>query len=349
MRLALIVLVIAVVSVGGFFGYYFFGEKLFRKKEAHPAAVQDYYPLKKYTIENLSKRQFAASEIELGRILDETEEYVSRVFYFRVDSLSQDASNENSGRKVSGQINYPKESGKYPVIVMSRGYIEREGYETGDGTRRSSVEFARAGYITLAPDFLGYGESDMPSEPALEERFETYTTTLTLLESIGHLDDAFSKEGLSLQAEVGKIGLWGHSNGGQITLTVLEASGADFPTVLWAPVSKPFPYSILFYTDDFDDHGKMLRRVVADFEKDYDAQLYSLTNYLDRINAPISLHQGSQDEEVPIGWSNEFVLELRRLKKEVDYYTYPEDDHNFTNGSWQTVVSRNIEFYRENL
>ncbi|KKR51142.1 MAG: hypothetical protein UT84_C0002G0003 [Candidatus Curtissbacteria bacterium GW2011_GWA1_40_16] len=104
-----------------------------------------------------------------------------------------------------------------------------------------------------------------------------------------------------------------------------------------------------FYTDDIDDHGKALRKVVADFEKDYDSELYSLTNYLDKINAPIQIHQGGGDEAVPIKWSDDLVKVLKDKGKDVSYFTYAGDDHNFAKGSWQTVVNRNIEFYKQSF
>ena len=58
------------------------------------------------------------------------------------------------------------------------------------GTKRVGEYFAENGYITLAPDFLGYGGSDSESENIFESRFQTYTTTLTLLTNV-------SKENLS--------------------------------------------------------------------------------------------------------------------------------------------------------
>ena len=36
--------------------------------------------------------------------------------------------------------------------------------------------------------------------------------------------------------------------------------------ILWAPVSKPFPYNILYYTDEAEDRGKWLRGEIAKFE-----------------------------------------------------------------------------------
>lgn len=295
-------------------------------------------PLDKYTIDSLSNQKFAASSIEIGDELKDDKDFSSRVFYFY-----------DNGKKVSGLVNFPKVEGTYPIIVLYRGYIDRETYKTGDGTRRDGEEFAKNGFITVAPDFLGYGQSDMPSESPLEERFQTYTTAITMLNSLSNINAALGKAGVSVRADTTKVGIWGHSNGGQIALTVLEATGTKVPTVLWAPVSKPFPYSILYYTDDIDDHGKMLRKVVSDFEKDYDSEKYSLTNYLDKIDASIQLHQGSGDEAVPIAWSDSLVKTLKDKGKDVAYFTYPGEDHNFTNGSWQTVVDRNIEFFKEKL
>ena len=65
------------------------------------------------------------------------------------------------------------------------------------------------------------------------------------------------------------IFFWGHSNGGQVALTILEITGKDYPTTLWAPVTKPFPYSILYYTDESEDKGKYIRRELSRFENLY--------------------------------------------------------------------------------
>lgn len=298
-------------------------------------------PLDKYTIESLAKTKFQGSQITIGDVVKDEPNFASYPFYFYVD-----------GKKVSGLAHFPKQPGTYPIIVMFRGYIDRQTYTTGEGTRRAGQFFAQNGFITLAPDFLGYGESDNPSENPLEERFQTYTAALTLLESIKNLNLELSNKNIAqVKVDSQKLGIWGHSNGGQIALTVLEITAKSYPTVLWAPVSKPFPYSVIYYTDDFNDHGKMLRLVIADFEKDYDAELYSVTNYFADINdnTPVELHQGSDDEAVPINWSNQLNKSLTDLGKDVSYFTYPGDDHNFAKGAWQTVVNRNISFYQKHL
>ena len=244
-------------------------------------------------------------------------------------------------------LNVPKSAGNYPAIVMIRGYVDKEIYSPGVGTSHGGELLAQNGFITLAPDFMGYGYSDAASPDAMEDRFLAYITVLELLSSLKHLNVALEQQSLPARFDMSHIGIWGHSNGGQIALSVLEISGGTYPTVLWAPVSKPFPYSILYYTDDIPDHGKALRKVVADFESEYNAENYSPTNFFNWINAPLQIHQGGADESVPQTWSDLLVSELKKLGKNVTYYTYPGEDHNFDKGNWTTVMQRTMEFYKK--
>lgn len=294
--------------------------------------------LTQYSYPSLKNRQFAGSEIIIDKIIKDEQDFVSYLFYFKVQS-----------KKVSGLINIPKEAGTYPVIVMIRGYVDKEIYQTGIGTSHGGEVLAQNGFITLAPDFLGYGASDLPSPEAMEDRFLTYVTVLELLNSISNLNSALAKASITARTNNDKVGIWGHSNGGQIAISTLEITSHAYPTVLWAPVTKPFPYSILYYTDDIEDHGKALRRVVADFELEYDIEQYSLTNYVNWIKAPIQIHQGSADQAVPQTWSDSFVKELQTKEKIVEYFVYVGDDHNFANGNWNTVIGRTIAFYKKSF
>lgn len=299
--------------------------------------------LDKYTVLNLGQYPAKPSIIEKEEILEENENYTSYLASFISDN-----------KKVTAMLNIPhsdsstefsstelKTSGAdklFPAIVMFRGYVDPEIYQTGVGTERAGSVFAQNGYITFAPDFLGYGESEMEAENVMESRFETYTVALDALSSIKKM------EGVNES----KIGIWAHSNGGQIALTILEATQKDYPTVLWAPVSKPFPYSILYFTDEAEDKGKFLRAELAKFESNYDADLYSITDYFNRIKAPIQLHQGTEDEAVPYKWSDELEKNLLDAQVEIDYYLYPGADHNLM-PSWNSVVNRNLEFYNSKL
>lgn len=286
--------------------------------------------LDQYTIQSLGKRSFSGSDFRIEKTLSDNSTYTSYLFSFKT-----------SLKKVTGLMNVPKGFSPFPVVLMIRGYVDREKYTTGMGTQRAGEVFADKGYLTLAPDFLGYGGSDNPSVEPLEERFKTYTT---LLDLYGLISEKQNGQCQMPNVKCEMLYLWAHSNGGQIALTFLEITGVSIPTVLWAPVSKPFPYSILYFTDDSDDHGKALRKVVSKFETLYDVNRYSISEYLNQIKAPILLQQGTKDESVPKSWSDELNKKLGILGKDTTYVVYEGADHNLL-GSWSEAVKKDLEFF----
>lgn len=295
--------------------------------------IESSKPYDVYTIENLSKTEIKSGIIKLEELLNKSEEFDSHVFSFTFKPNPE----KSDTKTTTGQINLPVTSGNKPIILMLRGYVDQEIYQTGYGTSRAAEVFAKNGYITIAPDFLGYASSDSEAENIFESRFQTYTTTLSLLKSFGQLKSWDGKN----------VYMWGHSNGGQIALTVLEITSETYPTTLWAPVSKPFPYSILFYTDESEDRGKLIRTELAKLEKDYDVELYSLDNYFDQIKAPLLIHQGTADDAVPLSWTNSLEKRLSEHDIDFDYYTYPNTDHNMR-PNWNTVVGRDLDFFSNN-
>jgi dienelactone hydrolase len=274
-------------------------------------------PLEKYTIENLSKTDFKTSKININ----------DNIFNFDVDS-----------KKVTGLINMPEAYGLHPMVILIRGYVDQSIYTTGMGTKRVGEYFGDNGYITLAPDFLGYGGSDPQSENIFESRFQTYTTILTLLKSI-------NKENFPNWDGV-NIFIWAHSNGGQIALTILEVTEGNYPTVLWAPVTESFPYSVLYYTNESDDGGKFIRQELAKFESNYDTDKFSFTNYLDRIKAPIEYHLGTNDDAISSEWRDRFLNKMKKLNKDVTNYNHSGADHDM-NPLWSDVISKSFEFFEK--
>lgn len=327
--------VLSALCVGVFFGIIFL---LYQNSQS----VRDFIspivddnrprPLLTYTYENLQKRNYTGSKVTLGKVVADEEKFTSRIFYFTVE-----------GKKVSGLINIPKVEGPRPIIVMIRGFVDPSVYVTGEGTQHGGQVFAENGFVTVSPDFLGYGESDLPVADGLQDRFMTYVTVLELIASLKNIPN--------VNLDLTKVGIWGHSNGGQIALSVLEISQGAYPTVLWAPVSKPFPESVLHYTKELDKKDAVaLKNLIAGFESLYNPQKYSLTSYAGWIRAPIQLHQGEKDEEVPKEWSDDLYEKLKSLNLVVEYYTYSAQDHNFNNkADWDTAIQRSLEFYRKNM
>jgi pimeloyl-ACP methyl ester carboxylesterase len=295
-----------------------------------PLATFKPRPLDKYTIENLGRRTYVASEIKFEKILKYNPNSTVWQFFYQSD-----------GRRISGAATLPSGvattsalTSSMKIIVMIHGFVEEKTYYSGFGTDHVASELAKKGFITLAPDLLGLGESDKGPADSFEDRFQTYTTVLNLLSSV------------ETACQGCKVGLWGHSNGGQIILSVLTISEKPYVTALWNPVSRFFPFNILFYIDYFDDKGRWLRRALSDFEETYDVDLYSFTNYLSRIKAPILLQQGEADQQVPKRWSDEIVVSLKKEATEsaVIYKTYAGADHNMTPG-WDHAVVDLTQYY----
>lgn len=284
--------------------------------------------LDKYSFSRLQSRAYQPTKIILERVITKKPEYTAYLFSFFSD-----------GKRVTGQLNLPTISGKKPVIVMIRGFVDKDQYKTGVGTRPAAEHFAQHGYITIAPDFLGYGESDQESYDVFESRFEKPVTVLNLLASIPTLP----------QSDPKKIGIWGHSNGGQIAISVLEISKQSYPTTLWAPVTMKFPDSILQFADELPDQGAYLKGQLDIFHERYADADYSIDQYLNDIAAPLQLHQGTKDESVPVSWSLSFVEKLKALKKPVTYFQYEGEDHNFDRGKWSLVVQRDLAFFEQHL
>jgi len=311
-------------------------QKLLSQRIIETDALPTPKPLEVYTIDNLSKITFAKNKIETVSTMAEEAEFTSYLFKMNFSPNPDKKEIKHTG----GVINIPKSDTdtKFPLVLMLRGYVDQKIYTPGTGSKRAAEVFAKNGYITIAPDFLGYADSSQESSNIFESRFQTYTTTLNILSSLDSIGSWDNKN----------IFIWGHSNGGQIALTILEITGALYPTTLWAPVSKPFPYSILYYTDESEDKGKFIRKQLSVFEDDYDVEKYSITNYIDRIKASIQIHQGTLDDAVPVEWTNSLQKTLKNQENKINYFTYLGADHNLQ-PSWNTVVERDLDYFQDNL
>jgi hypothetical protein len=323
-------------------------------------------PLLKYTIANLKQYPFETSRVVIEDIIEEEPDYTSYVFSYRT-----------AGKKMTGQLNIPTATPPitgYPVILMMRGWAPAETYATGVGTKPAAAVLARNGYVTLAPDFYGYGGSDPDVEDTWESRFLKPVNVIELLKTI-EAQKNITVDNQPIPLNTTAIGFWAHSNGGQITLTTLEILSRPIPTVLWAPVSAPFPYSLLFFTDEDQDEGKGFRKVLANFETDYNVHDFNFTQHIDFLTGKIQIHQGTADDAVPLAWSQEFSQKVDKendrrteIEEQIEDATagaaldvepplpqieltllvYPGMDHNMR-PNWDTVMQRDLQFFAVNL
>jgi len=323
-RVGLGMLILFLVGVTGYF--------FWPRRIVNPLANVQFTEksLEKYDFDSIAKRQGIASEIEILNNIPEVEKRRKEKYSFTTREIRF----KSDGKWISGMINfYPEKSSLSKVIIMIRGYAEKDGYYPGFGTWKVADELAKAGYTTVSLDFLGYGNSDSESADVLEARFHKVSEVLDLIESVKQLP----------WVDKAKIGIWAHSNGGQIALSVLEISGEKYPTVLWAPMTLAFPQSLIDMADEGEDKQKAIDFVNL-FNKYYDSRRYAFENYFEWINAPILIQQGTADSQVKVEWQQDVVNKLKLLKKDVELQIFKGADHNM-NGLWQDAVKGDILFY----
>lgn len=346
-----------VLALGGLLGWY--GHQY----ATRTTAIQDFIeeiipeperPLEAYTIEALRHVTTNPAAITIDPTPVASQE-AHLVYTYTSRTL---------GKEMSGTINTPVEpDADTPILILLRGWAPQEGYVSGTGSKNVAAAFAEAGFITIAPDFFGYGNSDPEPNDEWLSRFQKPLVVMELLA-------ALRTKGLTLAGgfvvNPSSVGIWGHSNGGQIALTTLAITQEPIPTVLWAPVSAPFPYNILYFSDEEADEGLASRKWIAQFDRLYDARKFSFTNYLDGIRGPLQIHQGNNDDAVLVWWNNEFTdkLDAENERREAsasasinesalqpieyDYFVYPGANHNITPG-WDTAVARSITFFSKHL
>ena len=292
--------------------------------------------LAKYDFDSLRKRLPMVSEIEiLGPIEAVEDRRKSMGLKYENIFSTREISFVSNGKKISGMINYyPERSSLSPVVIMIRGYAEPVGYYPGSGTWRVADRLADMGIMTVSLDFLGYANSEIGSTDVLEARFEKVPAVLDLIASVKNLPFVDSE----------RIGIWAHSNGGQIALSVLEVTGANYPTSLWAPMTNPFPQSVYETLEE----GSMVKEILDEFGKHYDYRRYAFENYYAWIKAPVMIHQGTADEWVRVAWQEELVGKMRKLGKEARLEVLPGADHNLT-GAWEEGVKRTVKYVEDML
>ncbi len=264
-------------------------------------------------IEQLRQKQYKGGEIKIEETLAHNNSYTSYIFSYPSDSL-----------KIYGMMNIPAGDGPFPIIVLNHGYFSPSSFSSGDGTRTMADILATNGYITVASDYRGHGQSEVDGQRGGGHRPEFAIDVLNLIASIENIE----------KADQNRIGIWGHSMGGEVSLRAAEATDRVKAIVLWAPTSANASDNANFY-------GGRHNANTNNPENDG----ISPINYLRYISAPISLHQGLVDVEVKPEWSKQLNDALKIEGKTVEYFEYEGQDHNFRNLGWEMISKRTIAFF----
>jgi uncharacterized protein len=282
-------------------------------------------PVAGLTILDLRARRFGDGAIEIGEIWSRGNGYTSYRISYPVDGL-----------RLTGLLHVPGGDGPFPVIIANRGTISRTIYQPGMDSRAFSDLMARNGYLVVAPDFRGYaGGDDGPNQ------FYTgyYADVLGLIPLAQKLP----------MARPGKVGMWGHSRGGSVTVAALTISDQIAAAVVYAPAPA----------DLAADYARRRRQSGGNpgsntwpFPPDQDPDAYrriSPINYFDTVGAPVLLHHGTADTTVDDGASIAIRDALQAAGKDVTLYLYEGSGHALQGRAYDLYAQRTLEFFQRHL
>jgi len=297
-------------------------------------------PLHPLMIESLRQRDYPGSEIVIEQTLAPGVNYERYIASYRSEGL-----------KIYALLTVPqgeKPASGWPVVVFNHGYIPPEQYRTTERYVAYVAGFARNGYIVLRSDYRGHGDSEGDARGA----YNSPAYTIDVLNAVAAIKDY-------ADADPERIGMWGHSMGGSITLQAMVVTPDVKAGVIWAGMSGTYSDILEWYrrrfgerptpTPDADGHtGRGAQRLVAEYGTPEENPAFwaaiSATSYLDDVSGPIQLHHGTADTSVPYEWSEALYNQLQEAGKTVEFYGYEGDNHNLSN-YFGTAMARSIQFF----
>ncbi len=286
------------------------------------------------SIDAMRQREYPGSEITLEQELDPGANYSRYI-----------ASYLSEGLKIYALLTVPYGDPPptgWPVVVFNHGYIPPDQYRTTERYVAYVDGFARNGYIVIKSDYRGHGESEGQAGGAYS-RPDYTVDVLNALASIQRFPGA----------DPNRIGMWGHSMGGYITLRSMVISPDIKAGVIWGGVVGSYPDMISRWratppaTLSAGARGwrSSFIETYGTFEEnpEFWASI-SANSYLADLSGPLQLHHGEADESVPVVFSELLYQQALDSGAQVEIYTYPSTDHNISQ-SFSVAMQRSIEFF----
>jgi dipeptidyl aminopeptidase/acylaminoacyl peptidase len=257
------------------------------------------------------------------------------------------ASYQSEGNKVYALLTVPrgaKPATGWPVIIFNHGFIQPTLYRTTERYVAYVDWLARSGYIVLRSDYRGHGNSEGQASNGSATPDYTVDVLNAMASVKGHPD-----------ADPQRIGFWGHSMGGQLTLRAMVTVKDIKAGVIWAGNVEAYPD---LARDAPKGNGAnppvptYLRGFVQELITQYGApeqnpnfwHSISPNSYLADLSGPVQLHHGTADESVPFPHSEHLFAQIKAANKPVEFYAYAGNDHNLAQ-SFATAMQRTIVFF----
>ncbi len=254
---------------------------------------------------------------------------------------------DSDGLAVYGFLNVPAGEGPFPVVIVIHGYVDPGVYNTLTYTTRYADALARAGFLAIHPNLRGYPPSD---EGPNRLRVGFAADVLNL---IAHVQEQGGQPGVLEAADPERIGLWGHSMGGGIAQRVLvvdgtRSGGAVDAVLLYGSMSG----------DELLNHERIRDVFSGGARGNWDegdaptaAELARINPiaHLDAVGAPVSIHHGTLDADVPPEWSERLCSLLQDAQKTVECFVYEGQPHTFSGDGDALFVQRMVDFFTHTL
>ena len=293
------------------------------------------------TIDALLKRDIEGSPITIEQQLEDGANYAR----YTASYLSE-------GNKIYGLLTVPfgdpPEDG-FKAIVFNHGYIPPDQYRTTERYVAYVDGFARNGYIVYRPDYRGHAFSDGEARGAYG--YPDYTIdVLNATAALKNYSDA----------DPNRIGMWGHSMGGYITLRSMVVDPDIKAGVIWAGVVANYPDLLTRWRRPNNNQPppslSTARRWRTQLQEQYgtpeeNPAFYasiSANTYLDDLSGPIQLHHGTADTSVPYEFSTTLADQLEAAGQPAEIFTYTGDDHNLSQGFGE-AMARSVDFFDEHV
>lgn len=280
----------------------------------------------KYFIETLRREKLGGKNFKIDRILAKTDAY-------RKVQVSY-----NSGKlKISGVMNIPLgkvPAGGFPVLILNHGLIHPSVYFSGRGSKREQDFFARHGYVTIHPDYRGHADSSFNPEKHHDFYVGYSEDAAALVDAIKALNSPLF--------DYSRIGMWGHSMGGGIATRVMVLRPQLRAYVLFAPISADAEDN--FYELSKEEVGWLAKTYGVGAAASAIYQKISPLTYFADVSAPVQLHHGDADKDVPVEFSEKMYRVLTYYKKKAEFFKYPGETHEFGD-SWQLAAERSLQFF----
>jgi dipeptidyl aminopeptidase/acylaminoacyl peptidase len=157
-------------------------------------------------------------------------------------------------------------------------------------------------------------------------------------------------------ADPKRMGMWGHSMGGHITLRSMVTTDDIKAGVIWAGVVGSYPEMLSRWRRPGVGPTPVLpsgaRRWRQELTERYglpetNPQFWdsiSPSAYVADLAGPVQLHHGTADASVPIEFSDSLAKRIEAVGGTVEYYEYPGDNHNISK-NLKTALQRSVEFF----